>query len=118
MGGQGSGAIIAEALRSKSTPTAAASTPKTHNSSVLVRKDNINDKPPQSPEVVKNPQKYVLPLISVVFSCSIILLTRQTLVLKISCILFVNSGCGSDPVFIFLIIFFPENWSSAVAISF
>lgn len=58
MGGQGSGAIIAEALRSKSTPTAAAPTPKTQNSSVLVRKDNINDKPPQSPEVVKNPQKH------------------------------------------------------------
>lgn len=89
MGGQGSGAIIAEALRAKSTPTAAAPTPKTQNSSlVLVPKDNINDKPPQSPEVVKNPQKYVSPLISVVFSCSIILLTGQTLVLKISCILF------------------------------
>lgn len=79
MGGQSSGAI-GMTPRSKSI-TNGDLTPKARSSaSILVPIDNVNDKPPQSPEgVKKNCQKYVTPLISVIFWCSLILLTKQIL---------------------------------------
>lgn len=73
MGGQASGAIVAVNPRAKSSTTA-AQTPNIQSSAlVLVPQDNINDKPPQSPEGVKRSPKYVSPLLSENFSCSIIL---------------------------------------------
>lgn len=75
MGGQGSGANSVNS-RAKSNTNGALIHKVQSSDLTLVPTDNVIDKPPQSPEGVRNSKKYASSLISVIFSCSIILLTK------------------------------------------
>lgn len=75
MGGQGSGANSVNS-RAKSITNGALIHKAQSSDLTLVPIDNVIEKPPQSPEGVRNSKKYASPIILVIFSCRIILLTK------------------------------------------